>query len=179
MAETWWLIENDDGSYRQVVTGGQHPSTVGEPGRAHLMDRRGDLTFETPDLVSGTWTDNMDTVRVRLLAKLEEDRIKAQDSLVSPGDGKKLIYAQKNAEQRDYYGNGATPANRGRFPAAYAEMDVTGDKLAAVMTRFKAGADQTNGKLYRFDALAKKAKKDIQSATTAAKAEAALQVDWS
>lgn len=179
MVETWWIIENDDGSYRQVVTNGEHPSTVGEPGRAHAMGRRGDLTFETPDVVTGAWSDNMASVRARLISKIEQDRIAAQDALVSPGEGKKLVYTQKNAEQQDYYKNGDTPANSHRFPAAYAEMNVTGDSLATVMIRFKAGAELANGRLYRFDALAQKAKKDVEAAATAAEAEAAAEVDWS
>jgi hypothetical protein len=177
MAETWWLIENEDGSLRQVVTDGADPSECGEAGVAHVMQRRGDLTFEVPDIETGTWSDNMTTVRERLLKKVDADRQKAQDALVSPGEGKKLVYAQKNAEQQDYYVNGTTTEER--LPAAYAEMAVTGDDLATVMARFKAGADVANQKLYRFDALAHKAKADIRAATTTAEAEEAAAVDWS
>jgi hypothetical protein len=179
MAETWWLIENDDGSHRQVATDGSHPSTVGEVGEAFQMSRRGDLTLETANAETGLWSDNMVAVRERLIRKVDEERQAAQDALLSHGDGKKLVYVQKNAEQLDYYLNGATPALRDRFPAAYAEMDVSGEDLATVIAKFKAGAEAANQKLYTFDALFHHAKKQIQDATTASEAEAAASVDWS
>jgi hypothetical protein len=142
------------------------------------MTRRGDLTFEVPNLQTGEWSDAMAPVRAHQIKKIEAERQAAQDALLSPGDGKKLVYTQKNAEQLDYYANGSTPDTRDRFPAAYAEMDISGVSLAEAIAQFKAGAEAVNGQLYRFDALALKAKRDVEKAETAAEAELASQITW-
>ena len=172
MAETWWIIDG----VRQVVTDGGHPSSFGETGTAVQMTRRGNLSFELPNLSTGGWEDNIPALKVKALSDVDEKRQKLQDVYVSPGEGKKVVYAQKNAEQRDYYANGPTPVTEDRFPAALAEVAVTGDTLAVVIARFKAGVDASTKAMCLLDAIASKAKTDIQAATTKSEIEAALPV---
>lgn len=178
MSEQYWLIENGDGSYRQIATDGRAPSACGESGTAHSMVRRGDLTHEIANIEAGTWSDNMETIRARLTIKIESERQINQDALLSRGEGKMLVYTQKKFEKETYFSESPLEANATNFPAAYAEMEATSDTLEVVMQRFKAGIEAVNSRLYKLDALAQKAKTDLKAATTADEAEIAATVNW-
>lgn len=190
MGNQWWIIkDNASGALRQVlVTTGGDPSTVGEDmtGKTgYQMVRRGDMDNEIPNLTAGTWSDNLAFVKANLLSTIDTQRETNQMMWLTTGGAKKMIYNQKAYEIINYRSLGSAAVallnlqdQRARFPAAFAEMDLTGDNLATVIARFSAGADSANTKAYKIEALAQRAKRGVNAATTTAAAIAAANVNW-
>lgn len=174
----WHVIIDQDGGVRQVA------SLDGEDvdGRqVHEVDRPGDLALEVFDGGHG-WTDNMPAVRAALSDEIDRQREARQQEKLTGGTAKALVYAQK-AREVDLYrstpGVTRTAAEIERdFPAAAAEMAVTGDSLETVITRIGAAAAAANAAVFRLDALATCAKEGVRNAATAAAARAAAVVDW-
>lgn len=184
----WWLIVGSDNTYRQVQTDGVDPSKAGEDltgKKAYRMNRRGDFTSETPNLVAGTWSENLPAVKAALLNKIDDQRETEQMRYLTPGGAKKMVYMQKSKEALDFRALGSAviatlnlETQRVKFPAAMAQVDATGATLTSVIAEFEAGANTANTKVLKVEALAQKAKAAIKAATSAGQARAAAIVNW-
>lgn len=172
----YWLIIDEQGRYRQVQTVTESPYEAGEDvaGKTVIeMDRFGDLTFEVPDLAAGVWVPSMPLLRDRLISAIEEDREISQMQHLTPGPAKSFVYSQKAAEVRRY---AVDPT--GTFPAAEAEMALTGDTLAQVIARFEAGMQASLSSVLEIEARAQSAKDAIREAETPEGALTASELYW-
>lgn len=187
----FWVILTKAGVVNMQVQSDVHPSM--DPARtwdaswtAYEVPRFGDPARERYVVGTG-WVTDMNLLRARLLDQIDDRRETEQMKYMTAGGAKKVVYRQKDTEVKDYRGltlQAVTSllsnllAARIRFPAAYAQMDVTGETLDAVIKQFEAGANNSNPKVYKLDALAQKAKLAVKAATTEAAAVAAANVNW-
>lgn len=186
MSETWWLISGPNGDSRQVVTDGETPSDAGEDvtNKSVVMtDRRGDPSIET--VKNGKWVVDLDVLKDKLLAQIDSQREQRQMEFLTRGNAKSMVYTQKAKEVVDYKDLDAAvladlslASLRQRFPAAMAEVDLTGTPLATVIANVEAASAAANAKVWKIEALTQKAKTAVKAATTEAAARAAANINW-
>lgn len=187
MAQAWAITDSNGVVVNQVYSDGD-PFTSGAatkgPGQSAVkVDRFGDMGREK--LIAGKWQMDMTLLKPKLLDQIDDRRETEQMKYLTTGGAKKMVYTQKAAERKDYRALGSAAiallnltAQRTRFPAAFAEVDMTGDTLAVVMARFETGENNSNAKVYKLEAIAQKAKLAVKAATTEAAAIAAANPNW-
>lgn len=134
---------------------------------------------------AAAWIDDVAKMRDVLLAKVDQDREAARRPAMTQLLGQSFVYAEKAREVHDYENVVGTllatltmPQRAARFPFATAEAEATGDSLATVIARFKAGIAASRATIARADALATKAKRAIRAATTPTQMQSAATVAW-
>ena len=190
---TFWVIldKTSKDLIAQVITNGGHPKDFGwnwkpESQEAWVTNRQGNPGVDVFNYTTKTWESNLASLETRLLLKIDLESEEARMRVLTQGGAKKYIYMKKDAEYRDYTGLLISVVNalslidkRKRFPFAMAEVDLSGDSLATVMTRFEIGINNSIGELARVEALAQRTKRAIRTATTVSGKKAAAQVIWS
>lgn len=184
-----WVILLKSGAIQAQVYSDVHPSmnttrTWDATWTAYEVPRFGDLARERYVIGTG-WASDMALIRARLLDQVDDQREANQMLYLTTGGAKKMVYTQKSREVIDFRALGATvlaalnlEARRARFPAAMAEVDLTGATLATVIARFESAALTANANVMRIEALAQRAKEQIKAATTEGTAKAAAAVVW-
>lgn len=122
----------------------------------------------------------------RLLAALKTEAERRKMVAVSPGGAKKLEYDDKASEiaasatiADTDLNSLSTPAAMERFPSAATEQALTGEPLATILARYRAGAETSMPEIRRLSAIEQDATRQIRSATTATgKRAAAAAINW-
>ncbi len=184
-----WVITDAVGAPIAQIYAATHPSdgkTIAWATgyQAHEVARFGDQARETFTPAKG-WSVSLELVKAKLLDTLDDQREAAQMGYLTQGGAKKLVYMQKAREVIDFRSLGSAvvaalnlEGRRVRFPAAMAEVDLTGATLASVIAKFEAGAASSNANVMRLEAIAQAAKEKIKAATSEATAKTAAAVNW-
>lgn len=170
-----------DGVLENVVVSTAGMNMAGRATRT-APDNRAELKWDT---TARDWVPDLVGVQARLLDQIDDERERRQMTLLTQGGAKKLIYARKEAEVRDYRSLTASvlalidlAGRRARFPFAMAEVDRTGEALAAVVARFEAGFANM-ATVARIEAVAQAGKRAVRgAATVAAKRAAFAAINW-
>ena len=172
MSEQWWLIKDDEGNERQVLTDGRHPSEAGENvegKQVKQLARRGNFEVEKFDWQTENWVADLGPLRQREIDKLQLLREKAQSHFLTPGECKKMLYAEKQHEVAffELIKDSLTPAKAAKLlPVATAQSKKTGQTVPQVIAEFSDGIAASLTKVADIEAEALKRKKMITDATT-------------
>ena len=179
-----WIIRHGDGSEEQV---GALPGTagIGEGVAWAELPREIDFVRERFDWDARAIEPRLDVWRAELLAQVDAQRELARRGAITALVGQSFVYAEKAREVADYRALGSDAVaeldpstTAARFAFAAAEVEATGDSLAAVFARFEAGANASRALLARIDARATSAKRAIRAATTPSAMQAAAKITW-
>lgn len=189
MTDTYWVISDRSGGFRQVATGGNHPRDAGEDVQGKTvkqMVRQGRLDCERPNLNTGEWSLELDALREAAMARIDDEREQQQLEHLTPGAAKSFVYAQKaiEVEMMRIAGVDAVDAIAAEdlaaagYPAAAAQAVLTGDRASEIIEQFAAGAAAARAAVMRIEALAQASKAAVRRAETIKAVEAAAVVDW-
>lgn len=129
--------------------------------------------------------EDLGRVKARLLAQIDADREAREMAVLTAGGAKKYVYNRKAEEAIDARSLLSTALNalsltdkERRYPFATAEMQLTGESLSTVISRFEAGMAASTAKIAVIDAKATIAKRAVRAATTKSAVLQAATVTW-
>lgn len=132
------------------------------------------------------WVEDAGAVERRIIAALKVEAERRKMLVRSPGSGKGAEYRRKRDEAMASANllagvlNALTrPEGLKQYPAATMEAVLTGETLAAVLTRYRDASTAADNEVLRISALEQSATRKIKAATTAAGKRAAYAaIDW-
>lgn len=138
------------------------------------------------DVTTRMMVEDPAKAEAKLLAALKAEAEKRKMAAVSPGGAKKLEYDDKAGEiiasssvTAAALNSLTKPAAMAKYPSAATEQALTGEPLATILARYRAGAETSMPEIRRLSAIEQNATRQIRAATTAAgKRAAAAAINW-
>lgn len=169
-----WIIIYPDGTQNLVTSEDEPGPDSGYEGVQVLpADSNVDLSIGSINLTTGEWEENLEPLKARMMLKINQEREKYSQNLLTEGTAKTLAYAHKAAEI-DRYDAGA----REGLPFAEAHAEQNSVSLADAIESFRIGRAASTNSLALIEAKAQAAIAEVVSATSAADIYEAAQVDW-
>ncbi len=191
----YWTITNTAGTLVLAAafptpSVGSHPKDNGWAWEA--ATQKATRIDKVPDLAaqvwSGTaWVENTAQIETQVLLELKAEAERRKMAALSTGGAKKIEYDDKmreiiaSATIVSSVLNALSAATaKVQYPNAAIEQALTGEPLATILTRYRAGADASMPEVRRLSAIEQNAARLIKAATTgAAKRAAYAAVNWS
>jgi hypothetical protein len=170
----YWVLIDNDGAIHQVMSLVKPTAATGYDVNAYTfigeVPRMGNLVNEKLNETQTDWVCNVESLRQSRITEVNAEREARSSGVLTKGGVKRLVYAQKAAEVRDY--------PMGSHPFAEAQSQLTGQSVPEVIAEFAAGAANSFFEVARIEAVARCAIQKIKAATTAEEINAPIDWEW-